>query len=279
MSLKEEIKRHYTQRSAMGAFNVYNLESVKAVARAAETEEKGVFLMVSEKSLEYAGLEEIFEIVKTVKTKTKTGLYLHLDHGSDLELIRKCIKLGFDSVMFDGSKLPLEQNIIVSRDLRRLAHRNGVIFEAEIGKIGGKEDRVTSAVFKTNPAEAEKFFSEVKPDILAVAIGNVHGPITADEELDFTLLAKIQDTIKAPLVLHGCSNRDPREYKVAISQGVVKVNIDTELRQAFVKGVALAVRKNFSDPREILKLGSDGIIENAREKIKIFSCPSASCGM
>lgn len=261
----------------MGAFNIYNLESVKAVARAADGEEKPVFLMVSEKSLGYAGLEEIFEIAKAVKAKTKTGLYLHLDHGNDVELIKKCIRMGFDSVMFDGSKLPLEQNIIISRDLRRLAHRNGVVFEAEIGKIGGKEDKVSSAIFKTNPAEAEKFFNEVKPDILAVAIGNVHGPITAAEELDFTLLAKIQDTIKAPLVLHGCSNRDPREYKVAISQGVVKVNIDTELRQAFVKGVTRAIKKNFSDPREILKLSSEEISENVKEKIKIFSCSSARC--
>lgn len=279
MSLKEEIKKHYAQRSAMGAFNVYNLESIKAVAHAAETEEKAVFLMVSEKSLEYAGLEEIFEITKSVKNKTKTGLFLHLDHGSDVELIKKCIRMGFDSVMFDGSKLPLEQNIIISRDLRRLAHRNGVVFEAEIGKIGGKEDKVSSALFKTNPAEAEKFFNEVKPDMLAVAIGNVHGPITANEELDFTLLAKIQDTIKAPLVLHGCSNRDPREYKVAISQGVVKVNIDTELRQAFVRGVTLAVKKNLSDPREILKISSDEISENAKEKIRIFSCSSRECSV
>ena len=277
MSLKEIIKSNYQERSAIGAFNVYNLESVKAVVAAAEAEERPVFLMLSEKSIEYAGLEEMFELVRVIKTKTKIGIFLHLDHGSNIELIKKCIKIGFDSVMFDGSSLSLEQNIIISRDLRRLAHRNGVVFEAEIGKIGGKEDKVSSALFKTNPAEAEKFFNEVKPDMLAVAIGNVHGPITSDEELDFTLLAKIQDLLKTPLVLHGCSNRDPREYKVAISQGLVKVNIDTELRQSFVRGLSAATKKRLTDPREILKFCSLEITKNVREKIEIFSCSKPKC--
>lgn len=261
----------------MGAFNFFNLESLKAIARAAEDQEKSVFAMVTEKTVEYAGLEEIFEMTKAVKGKTKSDIFLHLDHGKDIELVKKCIKIGFDSVMFDGSSLPLEQNIIISRDLRRIAHRNGVAFEAEIGKIGGKEDTVGSAQFKTDPSEALRFYTEVKPDVLAVAIGNVHGPITADEELDFTLLAKIQDTIKAPLVLHGCSNRNPREYKVAISQGVVKVNIDTELRQAFVRGIADAMKKRLADPREILAVSSEEIYKNVKEKIEIFSCEKLRC--
>lgn len=277
MSLIDVIKENYKNRSAVGAFNVYNLESAKAVVSAAESEEKPVILMVSEKTIEYAGLEELAGIVQVLKKKAKVEAFLHLDHGNDVEIIKKCIKIGFDSVMFDGSQLPIEQNILISKDLRRNAHRNGVSFEAEIGKIGGKEDKINSGLYKTNPAEAEKFYSEVRPDMLAVAIGNVHGPITAEEELDFTLLAKIQDTIKAPLVLHGCSNRDKREYQVAISQGVIKVNIDTELRQAFVHGISVAMRRRLLDPRQILACGSDEITKNVREKIRIFSCSSASC--
>lgn len=277
MSLKEIIQENYRKRTAIGAFNIYNLESARAVAAAATAEERPVFLMVSEKSIDYAGLEELFEIVKVIKAKNKTDVFLHLDHGKDIETVKKCIKIGFDSVMFDGSQLPLEQNIIISRDLRRSAHRAGVMFEAEIGKIGGREDRVSSHLFKTDPLEAEKFYNEVKPDILAVAIGNVHGPITADEELDFTLLAKIQDILKAPLVLHGCSNREAKEYKVAISQGVVKVNIDTELRQAFVRGISIATKKRLSDPREILAISSDEIFQNVKEKIKMFSCSKFEC--
>lgn len=277
MSLKEIIQENYKKRTAIGAFNIYNLESAQAVSRAAADKEKPVFLMVSEKSIEYAGLEELFEIVKVVKSKTKSGIFLHLDHGKNVEIVKKCIKIGFDSVMFDGSQLPIDQNILISRDLRRSAHRAGVLFEAEIGKIGGKEDKVSSHLFKTDPVEAQKFYSEVKPDILAVAIGNVHGPITADEELDFTLLAKIQDVLGAPLVLHGCSNRESKEYKVAISQGVVKVNIDTELRQAFVRGISLAYKKRLTDPREILKITSDEIYDRTKEKIDIFSCSKFEC--
>jgi len=277
MSLKDQLKKSFQQRWAVGAFNIYNLESAKAVIEAAEKEEKPVFVMVSEKSIEYAGLEELFNIVKVLKEKSKQEVYLHLDHGNDIELTKKCIKIGFDSVMFDGSHLPLDQNILVSRDLRRAAHRNGVAFEAEIGKIGGKEDKISAKEFKTDPRDAQRFYDEVRPDMLAVAIGNIHGPITSDEELDFTLLAKIQDTIKAPLVLHGCSNRAEREYKVAISQGVVKVNIDTELRQAFVKGLSLGMRKRLSDPREIILMGSDEIYKKVREKIDIFSCSRVKC--
>ncbi|OQA51931.1 MAG: D-tagatose-1,6-bisphosphate aldolase subunit KbaY [candidate division WS2 bacterium ADurb.Bin280] len=261
----------------MGAFNFYNLESLKSITKSADIKEKPVFAMVSEKAIEYAGLEEIIELTKAVKLKTKVDIYLHLDHGKDIELVKRCIKMGFDSVMFDGSALPIDQNIIISKDLCRIAHRNGVVFEAEIGRVGGKEDKVSSAIFKTDPRDAQKFFEEVKPDMLAVAIGNVHGPITANEELDFTLLAKIQDTIKAPLVLHGCSNRLPREYKVAISQGIVKINIDTELRQAFVRGVSTAIKKKISDPREILTIASDEMSEDIKEKIEIFSCEKLNC--
>jgi fructose-bisphosphate aldolase class II len=179
--------------------------------------------------------------------------------------------------MFDGSKLPLDQNIEISKELRRKAHLRGVMFEAEVGEIGGREDFIRSKEFKTNPAEALMFYDKVKPDMLAVAIGNIHGEDVRHEELDFTLLAKIWDTVKRPLVLHGCSNRSPREYQVAISQGVVKINIDTELRQAFVEGVTQAIKKRTHDPREILLMASSHISKKAQEKIEIFSCSKLKC--
>jgi len=277
MNLKELINKAYSDHFAFGGFNVYNLESAKAVVEAINTTQKPALLMLSEKSIEYAGFDEIVGIIASLKKKSKVPAYLHLDHGSNINLIKTAIKVGFDSVMFDGSKLPLDQNIEISRDLRRLAHRSGVVFEAEIGRIGGQEDFVTSSNFKTNPAEALMFYKEVKPDMLAVAIGNVHGENVKDEELDFTLLAKLQDTVRAPFVLHGCSNRAAREYQVAVSQGVVKINIDTELRQAFVEGITQAVRKRIHDPREMLTLASNQISKNTKEKIDIFSCSKLSC--
>lgn len=277
MTIKETIQKAYADKFALGGFNVYNLESAKAVVEAANKKEEPVFLMMSEKSLDYAGFDELVDLAKNLRARSKTPVFLHLDHGGSLDIVKKCIKSGFDSVMFDGSKLPLDQNIQLSKDLRQIAHRNRVFFEAEIGHIGGAEDYVSSANFKTNPAEALMFYSEVKPDMLAIAIGNVHGYNVRDEQLDFTLLAKLQDTIKAPLVLHGCSNRGKREYQVAIAEGVVKVNIDTELRQAFVEGLHLGLRRRLKDPREILAFVSRGISKCVEEKIEIFSCSKLKC--
>jgi len=274
MSLKELINLAYKEKFAIGGFGVYNLESARAVVGAANATKKPCFLMMTEKSLDYAGFENLVEIVLRLKKESKTPVFLHLDHGSNVDVVKKCISSGFDSVMFDGSKLPIDQNIHISKDLRKIAHKKGVIYEAEIGQIGGQEDYRRSQVFKTNPSEALRFQGEVQPDILAVAIGNVHGELTAAEQLDFTLLGMIQDSVKAPLVLHGCSNRQEREYKVAISEGVVKINIDTELRQAFVEGINLAMRKREKDPREILNLASASISRRAKDKINIFSTSS-----
>lgn len=277
MTLHDLIQKAYKNHFAIGAFNVYNLETVKAVSAAAQKAEKPVLMQLSEKAIEYAGFEHILSIVGIEKKQSKTPLFLHLDHGSNPELIRKCIKSGFDSVMFDGSKLPFEQNIEISRELRLEAHRHGVMFEAEIGKIGGKEDYVSSKLFKTDPQQAVEFHEKVMPDTLAVAIGNVHGEDVVHEELDFSLLARISDLIKSPLVLHGCSNRSEREYKVAIAEGVVKINIDTELRQAFVRGVTYGIRKKQHDPRAILDLASSEIEKQVLEKIRVFSCAKLEC--
>ena len=271
MSLKTLLKQAYTDKFALGGFNFFNYESAYAIAEASKRAKKPAILMVSEKSVEYYGLDNLIFAFNKVKKSLDAEIFLHLDHGKNLDLIREAIKSGFDSVMFDGSSLTIDQNIELSKNLRLEAHRKNVVFEAEIGHIGGQEDFVKSENFKTNPAEALMFFDKVQPDILAVAIGNIHGVLTTDEQLDFSLLAKIQDTIKSPLVLHGCSNRSSREYQVAISEGVVKINIDTELRQAFVEGIKQAMRKKESDPREILSISSESISKRAEEKIELFS--------
>jgi fructose-bisphosphate aldolase class II len=271
MKLSEYLNKAYREHFAIGGFNFYNLESARAIVQAANLTQKPVLLMVSEKSIEYAGLDSILFIAEKLKKESKIPIFLHLDHGTHLDLIKECIKSGFDSVMFDGSKLPLDQNIALSAELRKIAHRHGVVFEAEIGRVGGQEDSIQARLFKSDPAEALMFYDRVRPDMLAVAIGNIHGERTAEEQLDFTLLAKIQDTVRAPLVLHGCSNRAEREYKVAISEGVVKINIDTELREAFVEGAKRALQERQTDPREILNTASSYISKRVEGKINIFS--------
>ena len=201
MTLKSLFKEAYKDRFAVGGFNFFNYESGLAIATASIEAKKPAIMMVSEKSIDYYGFENIISTFEKIKKDTGAEVFLHLDHGSDLALLRLAIKSGFDSVMFDGSKLPVDQNIELSRELRKEAHNKDVLFEAEIGHVGGREDYVTSENFKTNPTEALMFHQKVEPDTLAVAIGNIHGERTTDEQLDFSLLAKIQDTIKAPIVL------------------------------------------------------------------------------
>lgn len=271
MEFKSAIRRAYEDHYALGAFNVYNLETALAVAQAAEKTGKSMIMQLSEKALEYAGFDQITGIIKRIQLDSKTPIYLHLDHGRDINIVKKCIADKFDSVMYDGSHLPMEENIEISKSLRKLASQRGVVFEAEIGRVGGREDSVSAQEFKTSPAEALEYYDAVKPDMLAVAIGNIHGELTAAEQLDFTLLAKISDTVKCPLVLHGCSNRAEREYKVAIAEGVVKINIDTELRQAFVEGLKMALHKREKDPRAILTIAKNEVVKQTEEKIKIFS--------
>lgn len=268
--LKSIIQKAYSERYAIGAFNFYNLESAQALVEASNISGKPIIMMVTETTIQYAGLDSIYNIFDTLKQTIKSKVFLHLDHGKDMEIIKSCIDKKFDSVMFDGSSRPFEENATLSSELRKIAHRKGVVFEAEIGRIGGREDNISSELFKTSPSEALRFYELVKPDMLAVAIGNIHGRLTAAEHLDFSLLAKIQDVIKSPIVLHGCSNRSPREYSVAIAEGVVKINIDTELREVFIDSVRHSIKKE-TDPRKILSLARDNMKKKALDKINIFS--------
>lgn len=268
--LKSIIQKAYSERYAIGAFNFYNLESAQALVDASTISGKPIIMMVTETTIQYAGLDSIYNIFDTLKQTTKSKVFLHLDHGKDMEIIKSCIDKKFDSVMFDGSSRSFEENAMLSSELRRMAHRKGVVFEAEIGRVGGGEDNVSSELFKTSPSEALRFYELVKPDMLAVAIGNIHGRLTAAEHLDFSLLAKIQDAIKSPIVLHGCSNRSPREYSVAIAEGVVKINVDTELREVFVDSVRHSIKKE-TDPRKILSRAREDMKKRALDKINIFS--------
>lgn len=268
--LKSIIQKAYSERYAIGAFNFYNLESAQALVDASTISGKPIIMMVTETTIQYAGLDSIYNIFDTLKQTIKSKVFLHLDHGKDMEIIKSCIDKKFDSVMFDGSSRSFEENAMLSSELRRMAHRKGVVFEAEIGRVGGGEDNVSSELFKTSPSEALRFYELVKPDMLAVAIGNIHGRLTAAEHLDFSLLAKIQDAIKSPIVLHGCSNRSPREYSVAIAEGVVKINVDTELREVFVDSVRHSIKKE-TDPRKILSRAREDMKKRALDKINIFS--------
>lgn len=260
---------------AVGAFNCNNMEIVQAIMMAAEAEKSPVIIQASQGAIKYAGLNYIVSLVKTAAEASTVPVALHLDHGTSFDQVIQCIGNGFTSVMIDWSKHPLEENIAVTNQILSVARPLGISVEAELGKIGGTEDNVTvserEAAF-TDPAEAEYFVQQTGIRSLAVAIGTAHGQYKGEPKLDFERLSQIKERVQIPLVLHGSSGVPDEALREAVKRGVRKINIDTNLREAFTDGVreVLAEKPNEIDPRKILGPAREKMAERVAEKIRIF---------
>ncbi len=260
---------------ALGAFNCNNMEIVQSIVTAAEAENSPVIIQASQGAIKYAGLNYIIALGRQAAEGTAVPVVLHLDHGTSFEQVMHCIRFGFSSVMYDGSKLPLEENIAQTRKVVEIARVFGVSVEAELGRIGGTEDDISvsnaEALF-TDPAEAEQFVSQTDVDALAVAIGTAHGQYKGDPKLDFERLAEISRRITCPVVLHGSFGVSDESIRKAIELGVRKINIDTNVRQAFVGAMRSALEKDSSeiDPRKVLSPAREAAVEVISEKIRLF---------
>lgn len=260
---------------AVGAFNCNNMEIVQAIINAAEAERSPVIIQASQGAIKYAGLPYIVALVRTAADQSTVPVALHLDHGTSYEQVIQCIGHGFTSVMIDWSKHPLEENINVTSQILKVANPLGISVEAELGKIGGTEDDVTVTdreASYTDPDEAAYFVQETGIRSLAVAIGTAHGQYKGEPKLDFDRLTEIKKRVQIPIVLHGSSGVPDEALKEAIRLGVRKINIDTNLREAFTDGVreVLAKNPNEIDPRKILGPARDRMQERVVEKIRIF---------
>lgn len=277
VGLKEVLEPAAKGGYAVGAFNANNMEIVQAIIEAAAEENSPVIVQASQGAIRYAGLDLIVGLVKAAAAGVKVPVVLHLDHGTDFEQVRRCIRYGFSSVMYDGSKLPLEENIAMTQRVVEIARAVGVSVEGELGKIGGTEDDVTveerEALF-TEPAEAERFVRETAVDALAVAIGTAHGPYKWEPKLDFPRLQQIKERSAASIVLHGSSGVPDEAIRQAVALGVTKINIDTEIRQAFVQAVVAYMQANPAniDPRKMLAPGKEAAKKVIKEKMRLFGC-------
>jgi len=275
VTVKEMLNAAEKGNYAVGAFNCNNMEIIQAIVQAAEEEDSPVIVQASQGAIKYAGLEYITALTKLAAGQTKVPVALHLDHGTSFEQAVKCIQHGFTSVMIDGSAHPLSENIELTNKVIEVARATGVSVEAELGKIGGTEDDITvdekEATF-TDPQEAKEFVNATGVDALAVAIGTAHGVYKGEPKLDFERLKKIVALIDTPIVLHGSSGVPDEAIKQAISLGVRKVNIDTNLREAFVKKARqiLEEKPGEIDPRKILGPAKDTMKEVIKEKIRLF---------
>jgi fructose-bisphosphate aldolase, class II len=293
---KKILDKAYKGRYAVGAFNINNMEICQGVVRAAEKLRSPVILQTSEGAIQYAGLDYLYGIARIAADTSNIPIALHLDHGKNWETVKKCIKIGYTSVMFDGSKLKFKENIRVTKKVVRLAHKKGVSVEAELGTIGGAEDLVSSKkIILTKPSEAQEFIEKTGCDALAIAIGTSHGAykFKGKAQLDISRLEKINKKLRMPLVLHGASAvlqslvNDIKKYggdlghphgvpetevQKAIKHGISKINTDTDLRLAFTAGIRkkLSKDKKEFDPRKILGPGTKLLQKTVEHRIKVF---------
>ncbi|KJR47051.1 Fructose-bisphosphate aldolase class II [Desulfosporosinus sp. I2] len=275
VSMIELLDRAQKEHYAVGAFNCNNMEIVQAIVAAAEAEKAPVIIQASQGAIKYAGIEYITALTKLAAEKSSVPIALHLDHGTSFAQVMQCARNGFSSVMIDGSKLSMEDNVALTNKVIEAVRLLGVSVEAELGKIGGTEDDITvderEALF-TDPAEAEYFVQATKVDALAIAIGTAHGQYKGVPKLDFERLTKIRERVSTPLVLHGSSGVPDDALREAISRGVCKVNIDTNIREAFVWAARKVLEGNSKeiDPRKMLGPAREAATNIIREKIRIF---------
>lgn len=270
---KDAAKKGY----ALGAFNTYNLETTQGIIKAAEAQRSPTVIQISETTLTFAGLESskaIVEMVKTLIERSKIPFVLHLDHGKSYETVVRCVEAGFSSVMIDGSGLPFEENVKITKKVADYAHQHNIWVQGELGKVP-KEGviREKTGIQKTDPKEAQVFVQITGIDSLAIAVGNVHGLYRETEPgLDFGRIEEIRKLVKIPLVLHGGSGIPDDQIKKAIKLGISKINIDTELRIAFTAALRefFQAKTETADPRKIMALARDGVKHKVEEKIKLF---------
>lgn len=297
VTTKEMFAKALQNNYAIGAFNVNNMEIIQGIVEAAKTENSSLILQVSAGARKYAKPAYLVKLVEAAILDTGLDIALHLDHGEDFDICKKCVDDGFTSVMIDGSKHPFEENIRLTKEVVDYAHSKGVVVEAELGKLAGIEDNINvdvrSATF-TDPDEAAEFVEKTGVDSLAVAIGTSHGAykFKGDPYLDFERLEKIHTLIpNTPLVLHGASTVLPEfvkkcnEFggnipgaqgvpedmiKEATKHGVCKVNIDTDLRLAMTAEIRkyLIEQPADFDPRKYLGPARDAIQSMVQHKIK-----------
>ena len=255
---------------AVPAFNAENLEMVQAIVAAAEKMKSPVMIQTTPSTVKYLTLRQAVAMVKAEGEAASVPVALHLDHCESYEDVMAAVEAGYTSVMIDGSKLPYEENIAVTKKVVEDAHKAGVTVEAELGTVGGKEDGHSAEIAYTDPAEALDFFSKTGVDIFAVAIGTAHGFYKGEPKLNFELLAKIKDMIDCPLVLHGGSGIPDEMIKRTIEMGINKVNYATELRAAATKAVREAlVDQSIIDPKKYMGKARDAVRELCLHKIDV----------
>jgi fructose-bisphosphate aldolase class II len=270
------MKHAHRNGYAVGAFNVNNMEAIQAIIEAAEELQSPVIIQASQGGLKYAGVKYIAAMVKVAAEAASVPVVLHLDHGTEFLSQVQCLQAGWTSLMIDASHYDFQENVAKTKEIVEMAHQVGVGVEAELGKIGGVEDDIAvdeKDAIVTEVDEAYDFVCATGVDYLAIAVGTAHGPYKGDPKIDFTRIAEIKAKLNMPLVLHGSSGLPKESIEKAIAAGINKINIDTDLRQAYHRAVKKFVTENpdVYDPRKINAPGREAMKKVAKDKMRMFN--------
>lgn len=260
---------------AVGAFNAENMEMVKAIIQAAEELRAPVMIQTTPSTVKYGTLETFYGMVSAEAARATVPVCLHLDHGSSFELAVQAMKAGYTSVMIDGSREDFDGNVALSKKVADVANALGIPVEAELGKVGGKEDDLEAdADTNTDPREAKEFVEKTGVTSLAVAIGTAHGFYAGTPVLDKERVSEIRALVDVPLVLHGASGLSDEDVKDCVKRGMCKVNFATELRAAYTDAVRelLDEKPETFDPKKFGAAGIEAVKELVKNRMKVCGC-------
>lgn len=267
------------KKYAVGAFNVENMEMVLAVVSAAEETRSPIIMQTTPGTLKFAGIDMYFANIKAAAERASVPVACHLDHGNTFDIAVQAFHAGYTSIMIDGSKLPFPENIALTKSVVDMCHAANIPVEAELGRVGGKEDTLdnTSTVNPfTNPEEAREFVARTGCDFLAVAIGTAHGVYKGVPQVNFEVLGKIRELVSIPLVLHGTSGVPDDQVIRCVSMGMCKVNYATDLRIAYTEGVKEYMQANPEkfDPKKYGAVGIEKVKSYVVDRMRVIG----SCG-
>lgn len=282
VTTKEMLLAAQKEGYAVGAFNVENMEMVQAVIAAAKELNSPVILQTTSSTLKYATPELFFANVQAEAAKADVPVAIHLDHGNGFDIAMKAFSAGYTSIMIDGSHGTFEENIAVTKSVIDICHESNIPVEAELGKVGGKEDDLVAENESpyTDPHEAALFVEKTKVDSLAVAIGTAHGVYKGTPKLDKTRLKEIREKVSVPLVLHGTSGVPDNDVSDCIKLGICKVNYATDLRIAFTNGVKKYISENPDefDPKKYGSIGREYVQNYVMQKITLLGSAGKAKG-
>jgi tagatose 1,6-diphosphate aldolase GatY/KbaY len=271
MKLQEKFQILRHQKSALLATNFYNFETLQAVLTAAKNQKTPLILQLTDSSINYMGLKPAVAMARAAIDFFEVEAWIHLDHGGSIELAEACLRAGFDSVMFDGSELPFNENIEKTRTVVAMAKKFGASVEAELGYVA-KLGQDSGKVVFTEPDDAKAFVDATGVDTLAVAIGTAHGFYKSEPKLDFSRLHAISEITKIPLVLHGSSGIPDASLQKAIQCGACKINLATELKNIFMKTLKSEINRNENiDLRVVFPPATASVRQAVEEKMKVIA--------